>query len=292
MMKKTTLFLASLFAFVALYAQSGTLRENYVIESKILGKPVKFAVYMPAAAKEDWRKYPVLYLLHGYTDDETGWPQFGEVQHIADKQITDGKATPMIIVMPDGGVSFYLNSYDGKTRYEDFFVQELIPHIDANFPTRPKKEFRAIAGLSMGGFGSLLLSMKHPDLFTAAAPLSAAVISDKEISTMPDANWNMLWGSLFGKDLKGNDRLNKHWYENSILKIAETKSVDELKKVSYYIDCGDDDFLIKGNMDLHALLTDRKVPHEFRVRDGGHTWSYWRTALPEVLRFVSDKFHR
>jgi S-formylglutathione hydrolase FrmB len=79
---------------------------------------------------------------------------------------------------------------------------------------------------------------------------------------------------------------------NAPIKIVETANADDLKKVKFYIDCGDDDFLIKGNMALHTVMIDKKIPHEFRVRDGGHTWSYWRTALPEVLKFVGESFHR
>lgn len=80
--------------------------------------------------------------------------------------------------------------------------------------------------------------------------------------------------------------------ENWTLKIVENANAEDLKKVRYYIDCGDDDFLIKGNMALHAALIDKQVPHEFRVRDGEHNWTYWRTALPEVLKFVGESFHR
>jgi len=100
-------------------------------------------------------------------------------------------------------------------------------------------------------------------------------------------------GDLYGKkDLVGKSRLTDHYAKNSILKIIETANPDELKKVRYYIDCGDEDFLIKGNMALHSALIDKKIPHEFRVRDGVHNWSYWRIALPEVLKFVSESFHQ
>lgn len=291
-MKKIVCFLCVLLVYAGVYAQQGVLKESISMSSKIMGTNVKYSVYLPPDYGLTNRSYPVLYLLHGYTDDETAWVQFGEASSIADKLIQSGTVPPMIIVMPDGGVSFYLNSYDGKTKYEDFMVQEFIPFVDANYRTRTKREFRAVAGLSMGGYGSLLLSMKHPDLFVAAAPLSAAVLNDDEVTAIPEKDWNYVWGGLMGKDLKGKDRLNTQWYQNSIIKIAETTPLNELKKVAYYIDCGDDDFLIKGNMSLHAVLTDRKVPHEFRVRDGAHNWTYWRTALPAVLQFVGDRFHR
>jgi S-formylglutathione hydrolase FrmB len=273
-------------------AQQSTIKESLKIKSSLLGKDVEYSIYLPADYDKTNRSYPVLYLLHGYSDDETGWTQFGEAQYIADKAMANGEAPAMIIVMPDAGVSWYLNSYDGKIKYEDFFVTELIPHIEANYRTRPKKEFRAIAGLSMGGYGTLLLSTKHPELFAAAAPLSGAVWIDTEVVAMADERWNGYMGDLFGKNLKGKDRLSEHWNKNSILKIIETTPLEKLKTIRFYIDCGDDDFLIKGNMALHSAMIDKGLPHEFRVRDGGHTWSYWRTALPEVLKFVGQSFHR
>jgi S-formylglutathione hydrolase FrmB len=289
---KKLLLITLLFTTWTAYGQQGRVLESRTIKSKLLGKDVKYNVYLPADFDKSERAYPVLYLLHGYSDDETSWTQFGEVQTIADKAINEGSAAPMIIVMPDAGVSWYLNSYDGKTRYEDFFVTELIPTIEATFRARPKKEFRAIAGLSMGGYGTLLLSTKHPELFAAAAPLSAAVWTDSEVVAMPEQRWNGFMAQLFGKDLKGEARLNDHWQKNSILKIVETTPLEKLKTVRFYIDCGDDDFLIKGNMALHAAMIDKSLPHEFRVRDGGHSWGYWRTSLPDVLKFISQSFHR
>ncbi len=290
-MKLICIFCLSLLSSFCI-AQSGTLKESLAIDSRILGKEVKYSIYLPHGYENTNRSYPVLYLLHGYSDDETGWTQFGEVQHIADKTIASGEAPPTIIVMPDGGVSFYINSHDRKVLYEDFFINEFIPAIEKTYRIRSKKEFRALAGLSMGGYGSLIFSLKHPDLFAAAAPLSAAVWTDEEIQKIPDERWDGFMSVFLQKGLRGKDRLNKHWYDNSPIKIVETAPIEKLKSVRYYIDCGDDDFLIKGNMALHAAMIDKGVPHEFRVRDGGHSWPYWRTALPEVLKFVGKSFTR
>ena len=270
----------------------GILKDSLSLKSQILGKEVEYSIHLPPDYESSSRRYPVLYLLHGYSDDETGWTQFGEVKAIADKQHSSNEMTAMIIVMPDAGISWYINSFDNKVMYEDFFVKELIPFIDGNYRTRTDRQYRAVAGLSMGGHGTLIMSMKHPDLFSSAAPLSAAVWTDTEITGMPDENWSRGIGLVYGKDLKGKDRLGSHFQKNSGIGLVNSLNADDLKKVRYYIDCGDKDFLIKGNMALHAAMIDKKIPHEFRVREGVHDWTYWRTALPEVFRFVSAGFHR
>jgi S-formylglutathione hydrolase FrmB len=292
MMKQLTIFALFLCATSAL-AQQGFLKESLSVKSATLGKEVKYSIYLPADYERSNRVYPVLYLLHGYSDDHTGWTQFGEAHLIADKIINGGEAAPMIIVMPDGGVSWYINNADGSVKWEDFFVKEFIPHVDANYRTRPEKNYRAIAGLSMGGYGTLIMATKHPELFSAAAPLSAGVFTDDEIVSAGDEMWKQVLGDLYGsKELGGKKRLTDHYKKNSILSLVATEDTNKLKTVRYYIDCGDKDFLIKGNMALHSVMIDKKIDHEFRVREGDHNWTYWRTALPEVLKFVSTSFHQ
>jgi enterochelin esterase-like enzyme len=251
---------------------------------------VKYTIYFPADYDYSQRSYPVVYLLHGYSDDNTGWLQFGEINRYADKAIADGTIPPMIIVMPNGDSSFFINSYDGKEKYEDFFIKEFMPAIEKTYRIKSEKRYRGISGLSMGGYGTMLFALKYPELFAAAAPLSAGIFTDDEMTGMTQPDYDLVFGPLFGKGLKGNDRLNKPWYDYSILKIVETKSTDDLKKVRYWIDCGDDDFLTKGNCLLHLALRDKKVPHEFRVRDGYHCWTYWRTGITEALQFIGESF--
>ena len=262
------------------------------MKSSVLNRSVKYTIYLPADYETSERTYPVVYLLHGYTDDNTAWVQFGEINRLADAAIAEGTIPPMIIVMPNADSSWYINSYDGKEKYEDFFVKEFIPTIEKTYRIKAEKTFRGIAGLSMGGYGTLILSLKHPELFSAAAPLSAAVFDDNTLTSIPDKNYENTFGQLFGRGLKGKDRLNDSWYSNSVLKIIETKSADDLRKVHYWIDCGDDDFLTKGNCLLHIALTDKGVPHEFRMRDGAHTWTYWRTGIIPALAFIGDEFHQ
>lgn len=273
------------------YAQpQGKVFDNLTVSSSILGRNVNYAVYLPADYDHSQRSYPVVYLLHGYTDDHTGWLQYGDINRLADKAIADGSIPPMIIVMPDADSSWYINSYDGKEKYADFFIQEFIPAVEKSYRIKAQKKFRGVAGLSMGGYGSLIYALKYPELFAAAAPLSAAVISDEDMLQMPDAEWNRMFAPLYGGELKGKARLTKSWYDNSPLAIIEKKSGAELNKVRYWIDCGDDDFLTKGNSLLHIAFRSKLVAHEYRVRNGGHTWGYWRTGIVDALAFIGESF--
>lgn len=270
----------------------GKVLEYRPVKSSILNRTVQYSIYLPPDYETSDRSYPVVYLLHGYTDDNTGWLQFGEIDRLAGKAILDGTIPPMIIVMPDADSSWYINSYDGKEKYEDFFIKEFIPAIEKTYRIKATKQFRGVAGLSMGGYGTLIYSLKYPELFAAAAPLSAAVWDDAAMVAMNDNWYEFPMGALYGRKLKGKDRLTKAWYDNSILKLVETKTPEDLKKVRYWIDCGDDDFLTKGNSLLHIALTDKMIPHEYRVRDGAHTWTYWRTGIVDALKFIGESFHQ
>jgi enterochelin esterase-like enzyme len=290
---KAALFLLLILCSVNSFAQlTGKVIDEEYVKSKILKRNVNYAVYLPPDYGIAHRSYPVVYLLHGYTDNHTGWLQFGEVNRYADKAIADGTIPPMVIVMPNADSSWYINSYDGKEKYEDFFIKEFMPYIEKKYSIKAEKKYRGIAGLSMGGYGTLIYTLKYPELFAAGAALSAAVFPDDQIVSTPDDTWEHIFGQLWGRGLKGNDRLNKVWQSNSVLGLVKSKSADELKNVRYWIDCGDDDFLTKGNCLLHIALMEKKVPHEFRTRDGAHTWTYWRTGITDALAFIGDSFRQ
>ncbi len=270
----------------------GVVQEGLSFSSAILGRSVNYAVYLPPGYDEGTRRYPVVYLLHGYTDSEFAWVQFGEVDRLAGEAIDRGEIPAMIIVMPDAGVTWYINDAAGKARYEDMFIQEFIPRIDGAYRTRAGREFRGVAGLSMGGWGALLYTMRHPDAFSACAAFSAAVWTDEDLTGLEAKHYDELFGDLFGRGLEGRARLTAHFRSHNPLDLARTLPVESLKKTRFYLDCGDDDFLFKGNALLHGLLLDRKVPNELRVRDGGHSWPYWRSGIVEGLKFIGRGFHR
>jgi enterochelin esterase-like enzyme len=291
-MKKIQLILLFVCTFVIGSFAQGFVKEKQVIKSTILNREVHYSIFLPSDYYTSERAYPITYLLHGHGDADDGWIQFGEVNRLADDAIKAGKIPPMIIVTPDGFTSFYINGADGKLNYEDFFIKELIPHIEKIYKVKAERRFRGIAGLSMGGYGSLLYALKYPNLFVASAPLSAAVWTDNDIINLDEGMFNGLFGNSMGKNLKGKDRLTPAWLSNSPLAIIEKKTKEELSAVRYWIDCGDDDFLTIGNAQLHIALTNKNVPHEYRVRDGAHNWTYWRTGIIDALSFIGDSFHQ
>jgi S-formylglutathione hydrolase FrmB len=257
-----------------------------------LNKEVRYTIYLPFDYETSNRYYPVVYMLHGYTDNDMAWIQFGEANMIADEGIANREIPPMILVLPDGGVSWYMNNYDNSVRYEDFFFQEFIPYIETHYRIRSEKSYRGISGLSMGGNGSLLYCLKHPDMFAACAAFSVGIRTDDEVITHDDADWEKTFGNVYGHNLKGKNRLTDHYYSNNLFYLIKNTNAEKIKSVGIYIDCGDKDFLYKGNSALHVLLRDLDIPHEYRTREGGHEWGYWRSGLLDGLKFISTSFNR
>jgi len=286
-MKFKNLMCASLMCLsIALQAQTGKVYDNLTLPSKILNMERKYAIYLPPDYESSSRSYPVLYLLHGGGDDQTGWVQFGEVLNITDKAINEGKATPMIIIMPDANTTRrgYSNNATGTWLYEDFFFKELVPFVEKKYRIKGEKRFRAIAGLSMGGDGSFTYALHHPEIFSSACPLSAGTGP----LTLETARTNVR-----RMDSTATDAQQESFYNRQSVVALVNAVPDSLKRaVRWYIDCGDDDFLYEGNSLVHIAMRKKEIPHEFRIRNGGHTWTYWRQALPEVLEFVSQAFHQ
>ena len=288
-MYKITVVFISFLLPISIMAQTGKVFDNLSLTSKILDGERKYAIYLPPDYENSQRSYPVLYLLHGGGDDQTGWVQFGEVLHITDKAIREGIATPMIIVMPDAntGRRGYSNAPDGSWNYEDFFFDELMPHVEKTYRIKGEKRYRAVAGLSMGGGGSFFYALHRPDLFSSACPLSASTGP----LTLEDAD---RWLSRRGGAGKQYTAAQKESYfkQYSVLQLIENIKEEDKEAVRWFIDCGDDDFLFEGNSLVHIAMRKKEIPHEFRIRDGGHSWTYWRESLPVVLSFVSDAFHQ
>lgn len=286
-MKKISISIFVLMIASSLAAQSGKVMDNLSMPSKLLKMDRKFAIYLPPDYETSSRSYPVLYLLHGLGDDQTGWVQFGEVLSIADEAIKSGLATAMIIVMPDAntGKQGYVNDAKGEWPYEDFFFTEFMPFIEKTYRIRADKHYRAIAGLSMGGEGTFIYALHHPELFSSACPLSAATGP----GSIEELKNYRLWPGVEG--IKDADK-ESYFKKYSVLSLIENMPVTQKKAVRWYIDCGDDDFLFEGNALVHIAMRKKEIPHEFRIRDGVHSWTYWRASLPVVLEFVSMAFHQ
>ena len=283
------LLLSSLFFSLSflMMAQTGKVNDNLSMKSEILNMERKFAIYLPPDYETSQRDYPVLYLLHGSGDNQTGWVQFGEILRIADKAILEGSATAMIVVMPDAdtGQRGYFNSISGDWRYEDFFFQELMPFVENEYRIRKDKRYRAVAGLSMGGGGAFVYALRHPELFSSACPLSASCGP----LNMEDMD---RYKSREGMDNATAAELEAYYKKHSVLDMVKNMPDEQKKAVRWFIDCGDDDFLYEGNSLVHIEMRKNNIPHEYRVRNGGHTWTYWRESLPVVLSFISDAFHQ
>jgi len=286
MIKSVLLLLCSILCYFTIYAQTGKVYDNLSMESEILDGERKFAIYLPPDYETSERSYPVLYLLHGAGDDQTGWVQFGEVLNITDKAISEGKATPMIIVMPDAntGQRGYFNTINKDWLYEDFFFEEFLPYVEKTYRIKGEKRYRAVAGLSMGGGGSFMYALHHPEMFSSACPLSAYVGP----LTLED-----LIGRLERSNIQHNAADVQPYFErHNAISLVNNMDAKKVGSVRWFIDCGDDDFLYEGNSLIHIAMTKKEIPHEYRVRNGGHTWTYWRESLPTVLQFVSDAFHQ
>ncbi len=290
-MKKYAILLLWLVINSTLFGQSKVL-ESQVMKSALLKTEVKYSIYLPDGYDYSKRYYPVVYLLNGYTGDETSWIESGGMQRIVDREIEQGNIQKMVIVMPDGDDRLYMNRTDGTYPYEDMFMKELLPFIQNNYRVRTGKRYTGISGLSMGGAGTLRLALKYDEHFGACAAYSSAIFTEESVTASDqdsmDGYISKAMPDMVGK--KGNERLNKSYTEYDVLQLVKNKDPELLKTVKIYFDCGDDDFLTLGNAQLHKELVVRQIPHEYRVRDGAHTWPFWRESLPVGLKFISDSF--
>lgn len=257
------------------------------IYSETLGAWRHYNVFVPKTFYTDPdAKFPVLYLLHGMNDTHMGWPTRGHVKDVMDQLTASGDAAEMIIVTPNAGgqAGVEWNGYFNMPgwNYEDFFFNELMPTVEAKYRAEGTRGKRAIAGLSMGGGGCVSYAQRHPELFCAAYAMSA-------LMDTPD----------FGQPAPAADATDKVSLltkaVNSLSCIKYVQNADEpakqnLRSLAWFVDCGDDDFLLPRNIEFTQAMRMAGIPCEFRVRDGGHTWEYWHSALYTALPFVSRNF--
>jgi enterochelin esterase-like enzyme len=295
---KHLLFIALLSFVLLINAQSqtvqnpakGTIYKEIKFKSAILGYEVKYAVYLPPDYATSEKHYPVLYLLHGYKGNHTSWVKQGGIGKIMDTGIAKGEIEPMIVIIPDGKYYWYINDYQSKARYEDFMFKEFLTFIDSTYKTFPDKEHRAVAGLSMGGYGSLVWAMKHPDKFSYCVALSDAMFTNDGLISMPNQLYKYM-SLLYGAPgAIGNNRITQHFTENSPVDLAKTLPADSLNTVKWFIDCGNQDQLREVNKTLHDIFTERNIDHIYHARDGRHDWKFWNEGIYKGLRFMSEGF--
>ncbi len=280
----STLMLLALLQFSTLNFQLSTCNAAVItdsLQSSVLGVTKYYNVYLPPSFQRNPQAhYPVLFLLHGLTDNHRAWLEKGQMDRVLDELIGSGEIPQMVVIMPNAGDSDTRRIWNGYFnmpgwRYEDFFFQELLPTAEAKYRAGGSKEQRAIAGLSMGGGGSVGYAMAHPDLFAACYAMSAWLNGEKRDNV--DANDKM--GLL-------NNAVADH-YPVTILERADEQQLNALRSLRWFIDCGDDDFLFDQNIEFYKALRMRRFNAQLRVRDGGHNWEYWHNALRLCLPFVS-----
>lgn len=260
---------------------------NLTMPSTLMQGDRNYSVYLPEGYETDTlRRYPVLYLLHGLGNTNTkGWVKRGNVEAIANRVIAEGRACPMVIIMPDAGTDGpgYFNREGWP--YEDYFFQELIPYMESHYRILPDAMHRAISGLSMGGGGTLVYALRHPELFAAACPLSALVTFPTRSNN--DSGWMDKYPQVRAWATSAMQPENAPL---DLIRNATPEQLSAISRVRWYIDCGDDDYLYEGNLALYMLLREKQIPFQYRMRDGAHNWLYWQSALPDVMTFVSLSF--
>lgn len=255
------------------------------IVSQKLGATVKYNVYLPSGYERSQEHYPVTYLLHGLTDTYTAWDQKGGMREITDELVESGESKAMVIVMPNAGGPDVNNIWNGYFNmpgwsYEDFFFEELLPAVEQKYRCGGKKEQRAVMGLSMGGGGSTSYSQRHPDLFCACYAMSPWLSSGP------------------GREGRNGEKTKMYYTSEAVRQHSALAFMDraddavreQLKSVKWFFDCGDDDMLLGDTFELYKKMRLGGIKAELRVRNGGHTWEYWRAALRTALPFVSRSF--
>ncbi len=266
-------------------AVSGRI-EYTEFPSASLGRNVRCAISLPAAYEQKPKeRYPLVIFLHGLNNDERDWEKEGIEAKLAALRAS-GKVGDFIIAMPYGANSFYINGKDG-TRYEDAIVKDFLPFIDSKYRTRAAPRHRLIEGISMGGYGALLIAFKHPELFAGVAAHSAALFN--ELPQPPSAQ-NDRYGNYryqLATKLFGAPPDAEYFQANNPLNLAKLNAA-KLKSLKIYFDVGEQDRygFDAGNRELDAILTAAGVKHEYHLAPGGHGWTFLSDRSEQAFTFV------
>ncbi|HXV59177.1 MAG TPA: alpha/beta hydrolase family protein [Vicinamibacteria bacterium] len=278
---------------------SGSRVEFSTMPSKALGGTGEFSIFFPPSYGDGDKRYPVVYFLHGLFNDHTSWTldHEGDIDGLIDASMAKGTLPEMVLVHPNGGRSFYTNTHDGSVRYEDFVVDELPAHVEANYRVLSGRAHRAISGTSMGGYGALKIAMRHPDRYIAVAAHSPIVFPVDNPLDVSGGNGGgrqfeyirEVFAVVYGRPFD-----QTYFDENNPLKLAARSNLNEL---GIYFDYGTEDRyadaigLGRGLEKLAQELEARKVPHQFEIHEGEpHGWALVFAHIPESLAFIARYF--
>lgn len=272
-MKKIFLFLIVVL-FIGIQVKAYTV-DTIVVRSTVMQKDIKCVIVLPTAyTTQKDKKFPVVYLLHGYGGNYAAWVK------TAPHTVATADMANAIIVCPDGAIgSWYFDSpIDSTYRYETYIAQEVPAYIDGHYRTVNNRKARAIAGLSMGGHGALFLAIRHSDTFGAAVSMSGGV----DFTPFPN-NWEI------AKQLGPYSENKERWEANTVYSLASQLKNDEL---AISIECGVNDFFLDVNRKLHQRLLDLKINHDYTERPGSHSWAYWDNAIQFQMLFFKHFFEK
>lgn len=267
----------------AAVATTGAARvEKVAFESKLTGQSLPYNVLLPPdydAKASAQTRYPVLYLLHGLGGSANDW--VSQRAHLSDYVAR----YQMIVVVPEGKAGWYTDGVVPGEKFESYVVEELMPDVEKRFRTVEAREGRAVAGLSMGGYGALKFGLKYPDKFIFAASMSGALAAPSWVTQMPlqafvKPSITHVYGTADSPVRASND----------IYKIVREMPKERVATLPYfYLDCGTEDILLSDNRDFAALLVEHKIPHEYRQLPGTHSWPYWDRQVQEVLKLAAQR---
>ncbi|HEV7858049.1 MAG TPA: alpha/beta hydrolase family protein [Pyrinomonadaceae bacterium] len=259
--------------------------ETVQFKSKLVGAALPYNVILPvdyASPAARTTRYPVLYLLHGLAGHYSDWTSHSKLASYAAQY-------HLIVVTPEGNDGWYTDSPTVSTdKYESYIVQELIPDVEGRYRTIAAREGRAIAGLSMGGYGALKFGVKYPQMFSFAASMSGALMAaswkESELKTFP---WPLV--PLTVKRAFGPDDNPTH-AANDLFKLFRDLPAERVPSLPYfYLDCGTEDGLLAGSRELSGIFMEKKIPHEYRQLPGKHEWPYWDQQIRDILRIAAQK---
>jgi putative tributyrin esterase len=255
---------------VASAAPRATARTVRITSASLGNSEYAFAVLLPNGYDATSKRYPVLFLLHGGGQTHTAFPSRGWFTR-------EAAAREMIVVLPNGGRSFFANAAGlAEARYEDLIARDLVEYVDTHYRTLATREGRAIAGISMGGFGSALIALRHPDLFGTAGPLSAPLASARAEGGDGGAS-RLVFGAPGSDERRARDPLT-----------LVTQLVPD-RAPYFYVACGLGDPLLGASREFVRQLAARNLPHRAVEVPGGHTWAVWDEQLKAFFDVLATR---